>query len=299
LRSRVAKDGTKTMNPQVNQRRLGLSPRARRVVIPVFVTALLLIAIGTRLTQADDAGGGSGPVVGNDLHAVALLSDRVFVGGHAGAGYRPQGGGWTQIPSLDDKDVMAWARSGANVLAGGHGGLYASSDDGDSFTRVPDVPVSDVHGVGAAGEVVYVASPETGVLASTDGGKTFAVRSDAGRDFMGTIWVDPANADVAVAPSMQEGAVKTTDGGRSWSSLGSGSGSMAVAVDQSGTNLVALGMDGAQQSSDGGATWSPLVVPDGTVATSYDTDGQLIVAVLSGDRATVFRQAGGEWDRLT
>lgn len=287
------------MNPQVSERRFGLSARARRVVIPVFASAVLLIAVGTRLTQAGDGGSGSGPVVGDDLHAVAQIRERVFVGGHTGAGYRSEDDGWTQIPSLDAKDVMAWASSDADVLAGGHGGLYTSSDDGDSFARVPNVPVSDVHGVGASGATVYLASPETGVLTSADGGETFAVRSEAGRDFMGTIWVDPADADVAIAPSMQEGLVKTTDGGRSWSSLGSGSGSMAVAVDMSGTNLVALGMDGAQQSSDGGATWSPLVVPDGTVATSYNADGQLIVAVLSGDRATVFKQADGEWNRVT
>lgn len=287
------------MNHQVNQRRLGLSPRARRVVIPVFVTAVLVIAIGTRLTQAGEGAGGSGPVVGDDLHAVAQLDDRVFLSGHAGAGYRPQVGGWTQIPSLDDKDVMAWASSGADVLAGGHGGLYASGDDGDSFGRVPGLPVSDVHGLGASGEVVYLASPESGLLASTDGGETFAVRSEAGRDFMGAIWVDPADPEVAVALSMQEGVVRTIDGGRTWSLVAGGSGSMAVAVDESGANLVTLGMDGARQSADGGATWSPLVVPDGSVAASYNAEGQLIVAVLSEDRATAFTQAGGEWDPLT
>ena len=91
---------------------------------------------------------------------------------------------------------------------------------------------------------------------STDGAKTFTKRGAAGQDFMGSIWIDPANPDVAIAPSMQQGAVKTVDGGRTWSPLGSAMGSMAVAVDPSGTNLVAIGMDGAQQSSDGGATWT-------------------------------------------
>lgn len=70
---------------------------------------------------------------------------------------------------------------------------------------------------------------------------------------MGSIWVDPADPDVAIAPSMLAGVVKTTAGGRTWSSLGSPTGSMAVAVDARGERLVAIGMDGADASSDGGS----------------------------------------------
>ena len=283
-----------------SDRKFGLSPRARRLVVPLLVIAALVIAVGTYLTQRSDGAsdGGSGPVVGGDLHAVGEAGDRLLVGGHSGAGYRDPAGDWTQIESLDDKDVMGWASSGDRVLAGGHEGLYVSADGGSTFEQAAGLPVSDVHGLGASDSVVYLASPQAGILVSTDGGKTFELRSAEGMDFMGTIWVDPSNPDVAIAPSMQAGAVKTTDGGRSWAAMGSGMGSMSVAVSDGGQSLFVIGMGDAQVSTDGGATWTAATIPDGTSAAFYTADGKLVVGVLGGDRATVYERVGSKWNAL-
>ncbi|GAA1130088.1 hypothetical protein [Nocardioides aquiterrae] len=285
-----------------SDRIFGLSPRARKVVVPLLIVAILVIAVGTYLNQRSSSGSSgasnSGPVVGGDLHAVGEAGGRLFVGGHGGAGYRDPAGGWTQIKSLDDKDVMGWAQSGDKVLAGGHEGLYASTDDGLTFDTVPGLPVSDVHGLGASDSVVYVASPQAGVLVSTNGGTTFEQGSSQGIDFMGTMWVDPSNPDVAIAPSMQDGAVKTTDGGRTWAAMGSGMGSMSVAVDEGGQSLFVVGMGDAQASTDAGATWTQATIPDDTSAAFYTADGKLVVAALDGDRATVYEQVGSKWNPL-
>ena len=290
------------MSNPADTRHFGLSPRAQRLVIPVILLAIVVIIVGTYANRRTEPSGGTGPVVGGDLHAVGQLADRLFVGGHGGAGYRITAGGWTQIPSLDDKDVMGWAQSTTTILAGGHAGLYTSTDGGSTFSSAPVIvsgkAVSDIHGLGASNGVVYVASPQAGTLVSTDGGKTYSLRGQTGRDFMGTIWIDPSNPDTAIAPSMQQGAVETADGGRTWSPLGTGTGAMAVAVNATGQSLVALGMDGAQQSTDGGRTWHGLSVPEGTSAATYTPHGDLIVAALSGDRATVYRQTARGWDSL-
>lgn len=278
---------------------LGLSRRARRLVVLVSVTAVLVIVVGSYLTRRGDQAGGEGPVVGGDLHAVGQLGDRLFVGGHGGAGYRASASGWTQINSLKDKDVMGWAATTSRLLAGGHEGLYASTDQGSTFSHVQGIPVSDVHGLGAIGSVIYLASPQAGVLVSTDGGSSFEQRGSTGQDFMGTIWVDPSNPKVAIAPSMHDGAVKTTDGGSTWTPLGSETGTMAVAVNDSGNELLTLGMNGAQRSLDAGATWHALDVPDSTSAAAYSSDGNLIVAALSGDRASVYERKGAKWDPLS
>lgn len=285
------------MPTQPRDRVLGLSAKARRLVYPLLAVTVIVIVVGTLATRGSAAE--DGPRVGGDLHAVGEVNDRLFAGGHNGAGYRAINGGWTQVGTLDDKDVMGWAEAGTSLLAGGHGGLYRSLDNGSTFEAVEDLPVSDVHAVGAAGERVYVGSPELGVAVSDDGGTTFAPVSADGRDFMGTIWVDPTNPDVAIAPSMQSGVVKTTDGGATWTPLGSSSGSMAAAVDASGRQVVTIGMDGAESSDDGGATWEPLEVPDGTGAATYTSDGELVVAVLSGERAQFYTSVNGEWDLLT
>lgn len=291
------------MAESTGQRLMGLSPKARHFVLPFLALSVILV-VATALTARNDVGpqGGGGPVVGGDLHAVAQIGNRSFVGGHGGAGFGPVtgSGSWTQIDSLDETDVMGWASTGAgSVLAAGHAGLYESTDDGATFVAVANLPVSDVHAVGAYRGRVYLASPQSGILVSTDGGRTFTPASSTGQDFMGTIWVDQANPDIAIAPSMMSGAVKTTDGGATWSPLGTASGTMAVAVDTAGQHLVAIGMDGAQQSSDAGKTWTPLTVPTNTTTAAYTSNGTLLIAVLVGDRAAVYRSDAGQWMPLT
>ncbi len=287
------------MTTPTSGRLLGLSPRARRFVLPMFGVAIAVIVVGTVVNRGSGGGAGTDPVVGSDLHSVAELGDQLFVSGHGGAGYRVRTGGWTQIDTLDDKDIMGWAQSGSALFAGGHAGLYRSVDDGETFTAMSGLPMSDVHALGASGERVYLGSPEVGIVVSDDGGASFMPVGDAGRDFMGTIWVDPTNPDIAIAPSMQSGAVRTTDGGVTWDPLGSSSGSMAVAVDSKGQNLVAIDVEGAQVSSDGGKTWSALDVPDATSAATYTSDGELVVAALVGARAAVYKEVSGKWDPLT
>ena len=288
-----------------SDRILGLSPRARRVVVPLLLVAVLVIVVGTLLTQRSSGGSGdvattdSGPLVGSDLHAVAGSAGRLFVAGHGGAGYRDPSGGWRQIESLANKDVMGWAAADGRLLAGGHEGLYASTDDGATFDQVAGLPVSDVHGLGGAGEVIYLSAPEGGVFVSADGGETFEERAPQRGDIMGTIWVDPSDSGVAIASSMRDGAVKTTDGGRTWTALGSGTGSMSVAVGEGGVDLFVIGTGDAQVSTDGGTDWASAAIPGGTSAAFYTAEGKLVVAALDGDRADVYEQVGTQWDPLS
>ena len=97
---------------------------------------------------------------------------------------------------------------------------------------------------------------------------------------------------------MQAGVVKTTDGGATWTGLGSPSGSTAVAVDASGRRMVAIGMEGAESSDDGGGTWKPLDVPKGTTAATYTSGDGVVVAVLSGERAQLYTAVNGQGDLL-
>lgn len=53
---------------------------------------------------------------------------------------------------------MGLGATATTVLAGGHADLYASTDGGATFAAVPDLAVSDVHAVGAAGGRVYLGS---------------------------------------------------------------------------------------------------------------------------------------------
>ncbi|GAA1219393.1 hypothetical protein GCM10009665_06850 [Kitasatospora nipponensis] len=242
------------------------------------------------------------PEVGGDLHTVQAVGDALFVGGHAAVAVSHDGGHqWQQVPSLHGADAMGWASTPDAVLVGGHPGLYRSTDAGATFTKATGAgAVADVHALGGTGTTVYLASPKSGLMASTDGGRSWQVRNaQAGRTFMGTILVDPKDPARLITPDLSAALATSSDGGLTWKSLGGPVGAMAVAWNPSDTRqLIAVGMDGAQASSDGGATWRPIDLPKDTSALTYDASGRTLYAgVLEGQSARTFRStdAGASW----
>lgn len=165
------------------------------VALAVFAVAvsgaLLAIRDGGSEPGADSAT--AAPVVGGDLHTVASVDDALYVGGHAAVAVSRDGGrSWKQVPSLTGADAMGWAVTPDAVLVGGHPGLFRSTDNGKSFAPVNvAATVSDVHALGGSGNRLYLASPQAGLLSSTDGGRSWEVRNaEAGLSFMGSILVD-------------------------------------------------------------------------------------------------------------
>jgi len=277
--------------------------RGRRAILVMLVVAAIVIPLSAWLGPRVSGNSGNTdpratwPTVGGDLHALTLSGKRLFVSGHSGAGYLDIPGDWTQISSLDNKDGMGWAQTSNGVLVGGHEGLYFSNDDGATFRRATTkLPAKDVHALGAAGNTVYLASPQAGLLVSNDSGASFSRRNQIGSGFMGTINVDPADPTRAIAPDMKFGALITTDGGTNWKKLGGPAGTMSVAWNHADSQqIVVIGMDGASTTSDGGKRWTTLPVPSGTSVATYDPQGNLYVAALKGNHAQVFRRDDNGW----
>ena len=244
--------------------------------------------------------------VGADLHTISVLGNRIFVTGHEGAGMSDNGGSnWTPMSSLKGTDVMSWTTFSKTILAGGHNGLFKSTNNGASFKRVKFYgSTSDVHAIGASGKYVYLASPQVGLLMSTDGGTTWKMRNaKVGRSFMGSMLVDPKNPKRIIAPDMSAGLAISTDGGLTWSSLGGPAGPMAVAWNsQNMKDIVAIGMANSGISTDGGKTWKEIRLPSGATAIVYSTDGKkLIVGVLIGNKAQIYTSInrGKSWQTST
>lgn len=285
--------------------------KRRRLLIwaGVTVAALGVVALFVFIAGRDGGSpevGSASPVVGGDLHTVTAFENALFVGGHAkSAMSRDDGKTWKNIASLDGADAMGWASFEGGLFAGGHPGLYRSTDGGSSFEKLTgSAAVPDVHALGGAGDVLYLASTQAGVMASTNGGRSWEPRNaNAGQSFMGTILVDPANADRLISPDMAGGLATSTDGGRSWQELGGPMGAMAATWNPKDTDeIVATGMQGAERSTDGGATWDPVKLPANTSAVSYAPDGKTLYAgVLNGDRAVVYRSTddGRSWTPTT
>ncbi|MFJ5304211.1 WD40/YVTN/BNR-like repeat-containing protein [Streptomyces sp. NPDC088350] len=278
--------------------------RARRLRWGGTALAVSVVAAGGIFfaTRGGSGGSSSGsasrPFVGGDLHTVSVVGSRLFVGGHEAAAASGNGGRtWREVPSLRGADPMGWARTPGSVLVGGHPGLYRSTDGGATFTKVTGAgAVSDVHGIGASGNTAYIASPVSGLLASSDGGKSWrTVNAQAGRSVMGTILVDPKDPQRLIAPDMASGLQTSSDGGKTWKSLGGPLGVMTVAWNPKDINqIVAVGMNGAELSTDGGKTWKQVDLSKGASAIGYDATGSTLYAgVLDDQNARTDRSTDG------
>ena len=274
--------------------------RGRRAILVMLLVAALAIAGSYWVGRAFGAPAAGAPAVGADLHAVFTHDGRFFVSGHGGAAYQEADGRWHAVPSLADRDAMAWAATPRRLLVGGHANLYVSDDAGTTFrTSRSSLAGQDVHALGAAAGVVIASTPNAGIYTSRDGGQTF-VRRGSEPGLMGTIFVDPRDPTRAIGADMRVGAVATSDGGRSWHALGGPVGAMSVAVRPgSPDEITVLGTGGAARSDDGGKTWTALQVPPNTTTATYNADGELVVAALSGWKALTYRLVGGQWRETT
>ncbi len=275
---------------------------AGAVVTMLVVGVVLIAGVSTRSSSPP-----SGALVGGDLHSLVVdpaNPERLFVGGHQAVSTSSDGGrSWQPVPSLANADAMGWAFTDDAVWVSGHPGLSRSVDGGRTFQRHNEgLPDTDVHAFGAGAGAIYGASPSVGMFASTDGGRSWPVRSPgAGQGFFGRILVNPADKDHVVAADARGGVVESSDGGRAWRRLG---GPPAVAwLSRGGTGMEALlasGPQGAARSDDAGRTWTPLELPGGALLVEAGpTPGLLYAAGHEGESAVVWvsRDGGRTWAR--
>jgi len=182
--------------------------------------------------------------------------------------------------------VYAWMnrieRKPWSIISGSReGGFYKSTDGGESFRRITTGLPTQLIGKGNVGvtaadpQRVYAlveALPGGGFYRSDDGGQTWQnMDAQSGPDQMPTgtfasmiqrpfyyttLGTDPTNADVVYTGA--EGFYKSTDGGRTWSTLRTPHGdNHDVWVNPDDANTMVQANDGgANVSFDGGRTWS-------------------------------------------
>ena len=276
--------------------------------------AVALIAVGgvallsfqlTRDASSGIPSASSKIFVGGDIHTLTVSGSQFIVTGHESAAISTNGGSqWKALKTLEGADVMGWSVGTNTVFAGGHIGLFRSQLGSIEFDRVNFYEgLSDVHSVGASGQSVYLASPDIGLLASVDDGKTWTLRnSEVGRGFMGSMLVGVKNPLKILAADMQQGSLLSLDGGKSWKSLGGPIGPMAMAWNPSNNSEIAvIGMGGAGISVNGGNTWSDIAVPSGAAAISFSEDGKrMYAASLQAPFASIFTSSdrGKNWSPL-
>ena len=277
-------------------------PQVRTWGAVISIAAVALAALLVTRDSTPQQSFPSTPVVGGDLHSLVVDPadpSRLFIGSHSGVSVSTDSGKtWVPIESLEGADAMGWAFTDEAIFVGGHPGIEVSTDGGEKFEPRNDaLPNTDIHALGAGNGVIYAASPAVGVLASTDDGRSWEVRTDeAGHAFMGRILVDSEDPDRLIAPDMRAGAVVSADGGRTWRALGGVQGAMWVTWDPSDTQRIIVATTGtAMASTDGGGTWDALDIPDGAsiVEMSPHDPEVLYAAVLDAPEAHVFVSRDG------
>jgi uncharacterized repeat protein (TIGR01451 family) len=188
----------------------------------------------------------------------------------------------TALPGSASQQVNTFASSRGNpsvILASTYGGVFRSTDGGASFTAedpaAAGLPPNACFTTSAAAQSdasVFYAAPQTsnglttqpsehGLYRSIDAGKTWSPVSGLGSNSVVQVTVDPINAQT-VYVSTDSAFLKSTDGGNSWSAVGSTI-PLSMGIDPGNTRILFAVTGGASfglRSVDGGKSWQGLPV---------------------------------------
>ncbi len=168
-----------------------------------------------------------------------------------------------------------FAFSGCTLQGKPDGGIYKSSDGGETFSQ--KVKINEKSNLANANvlslvfdprnpRILYLGTRQMGLYRSTDGGETW-VKDKNNYQNIRDIQIDPRNSDVIYITAVINGRgkiFKTTTGGNEWKEIfterGSGPFIYTISLDKNNPNVIYVGdsQGGIYKSFDGGETWKSL-----------------------------------------
>ncbi|MFM2385405.1 MAG: hypothetical protein RL660_162, partial [Bacteroidota bacterium] len=152
---------------------------------------------------------------------------------------------------------------------------------------------------------IYAASGGGGIWKSTDGGATWAAKTDAYANSyfqIEYITIDPSNANTIYACIEGGGVIKSTDGGNTWAATGTGpsSAKRVLVHPTNSSNLLSTGTNGIYRSTNGGTNWTQ--VSTGNFEDICYQPGSTSNVYAAGASTTTFRRStdgGATWSTVT
>jgi photosystem II stability/assembly factor-like uncharacterized protein len=227
-------------------------------------------------------------------HHAQAIEARAHAEGHVG----PYGDRVSSLAFLTPKELLGSGHP--NGVTGGLPpflGVINSLDGGHTWTAIARAGMSDLHVLVISGSTVYGFDTVLGgVVASSDGGRTFAERfAPPGEALVLDMAIDPHETRHLLA-STQTAIFSSADGGNTWHKISSGDEShlawMAPGLYRADANRT------VQTSTDGGTTWKTVGELPRTPGKLVElADGTLYSALIDGS-IVISRDGGRSWKTL-
>ncbi len=231
------------------------------------------------------------------------------------------GTSWTDLTGFDihvDNHALAF-KPGApeTIIEGNDGGIYNSTNGGNSFTKVAELPITQFYEIGidkTNPQRLYGGTQDNGTNRTTTGSVSDWESIYGGDGFY--VIVDYTNPNVIYAESQNGGFGKSSDGGISFDDATAGinpsekrNWSTPVVMDPNNSNVLYFGTNKVYRTTNAAANWT-AISPDltngnqprlGTVTTIdvSKTNPNMIIAGTDDANVWITSNSGTNWTKVS